>query len=246
MADSSDRTLPATPRRREAARRDGALPTAALPAWVATAFTAVLLLPSWGRATLPAAADMVREAIRGGRAPRPDAADFATFLPPAVFLPTIGLVLASAGAGLAVRFMLDGLAWHPGRAAPDFRRISLLAGIARIFSWSTLAAILGNGLGLVLLVAAAALASGPLRGLVAEADSMQEAGRSWPAVRQAMLSLAAAAAVIAACQWGLARLRFERRIRMTPQEFADEAKSMQADPKIRLLHQQRRSTAGTS
>ena len=47
-------------------------------------------------------------------------------------------------------------------------------------------------------------------------------------------------AAVAVAQWGLARWRFERRIRMTPQEFADEAKSMQADPKVRLLRQQRR------
>jgi flagellar biosynthesis protein FlhB len=52
--------------------------------------------------------------------------------------------------------------------------------------------------------------------------------------------MAAAAAGIAAGQWGFARLRFERRIRMTPQEFADEAKSVQADPKVRLLQQRRR------
>jgi hypothetical protein len=30
---------------------------------------------------------------------------------------------------------------------------------------------------------------------------------------------------------------------MTPQEFADEAKSMQADPKVRLLQQRRRRVA---
>jgi flagellar biosynthesis protein FlhB len=30
---------------------------------------------------------------------------------------------------------------------------------------------------------------------------------------------------------------------MTPQEFTDEAKSMQADPKVRLLQRQRRRAA---
>jgi flagellar biosynthesis protein FlhB len=51
-------------------------------------------------------------------------------------------------------------------------------------------------------------------------------------------------AAVAVAHWGLARLRFERRIRMTPQEFAAEAKSMQADPKVRLMQQQRRRPAG--
>jgi flagellar biosynthesis protein FlhB len=53
--------------------------------------------------------------------------------------------------------------------------------------------------------------------------------------------LVAAAAVIAACQYAVARLRFEKAIRMTPQEFADEQKSMQADPKVRLMQQRRRA-----
>jgi hypothetical protein len=30
---------------------------------------------------------------------------------------------------------------------------------------------------------------------------------------------------------------------MTPQEYADEARSMQADPKVRLMQQQRRQRA---
>ena len=56
MADAADRTLPASPRRREAARRAGMMPAAALPAWAAGAATTLRLLPAWGRATLPAAA----------------------------------------------------------------------------------------------------------------------------------------------------------------------------------------------
>jgi flagellar biosynthesis protein FlhB len=64
-----------------------------------------------------------------------------------------------------------------------------------------------------------------------------------PAAVAAPVAAAAPAAVAAACvaaaRYAAARLRFERRIRMTPQECADEAKSLQADPKIRLLHQQR-------
>jgi flagellar biosynthesis protein FlhB len=57
------------------------------------------------------------------------------------------------------------------------------------------------------------------------------------------LPLVAAAAVVAACTWVVSRFRFERRIRMTPQEYADEARSMQADPKVRFMHQRRRPAA---
>jgi flagellar biosynthesis protein FlhB len=53
-----------------------------------------------------------------------------------------------------------------------------------------------------------------------------------------MLPTVAAAAAVAAAQWGLARLRFEKRIRMTPQEFQEEMKGMEADPKVRLRREQ--------
>lgn len=243
MADAADRTLPASPRRREAARRAGMMPAAALPAWAAGAATTLLLLPAWGRATLPAAADMVRDATRAGMSPRAAPVEWAAVTPAAILLPTIGLVLASAGASLAVRFILDGLSWEPDRVAPDLQRIDLLAGLRRIFSGATLGAVVGSGCGLAALVAAATLASGPLVALFASSAVPAAGPQAWAAACHVLLALVATAAVVAAAQWGLARLRFERRIRMTPQEFADEAKSMQADPKVRLLQQRRRRVA---
>lgn len=243
MADAADRTLPATPRRREAARRAGMMPAAALPAWAASAATTILLLPAWGRAALPAAADMVRDAIRAGASPRATTVDWVAAAPAAILLPTIGLVLASAAAALAVRFILDGLSWEPGRVAPDLQRIDPLAGLRRIFSGATLGVVVGSGCGLAALVVAATLASGPLVALVAASDVPAAGPQAWAAACHALLALVATAAAVAAAQWGFARLRFERRIRMTPQEFADEAKNMQADPKVRLLQQRRRQAA---
>jgi flagellar biosynthesis protein FlhB len=59
-------------------------------------------------------------------------------------------------------------------------------------------------------------------------------------MRRVLVAVAAGSVVLAAGQWIMARLRFERRIRMTPQEYADEARSMQAAPQVRLM--QRRAT----
>ena len=243
MADTADRTLPATPRRREAARRAGMLPVAALPAWAAAAATALALLPAWSRATLPAAADMLRAAIRHGVTHPAAPAEWSTLVPAAIVLPTLGVVLASAAAALAVRFVFDGLSWEPGRVAPDLQRVDFIAGLRRMFSMATLGAIVGSGLGLGVLVAATVLAARPLVAVLSAADEPAAGPQAAAAASQTLVALAAAAAAVAAAQWGLARLRFERRIRMTPQEFADEAKSMQADPKVRLLRQQRRKAA---
>ena len=243
MADTADRTLPATPRRREAARRAGMMPAAALPAWAAGAATALALLPAWGRATLPAAADMLRDAMRHGVVHHAAPAEWSALVPAAIVLPTLGVVLASAAAALAVRLVLDGLSWEPGRVAPDLQRVDPVAGLRRMFSVATLGAIVGSALGLGVLVAATVLAARPLVAVLSSADGPVAELQAWAAANHTLLALAAAAAVVAVAQWGLARLRFERRIRMTPQEFADEAKSMQADPKVRLLQQQRRRVA---
>ena len=72
MSDASERTLPATSRRRQLAEREGMLPTAALPAWGAGVAVTVLLLPAWWRATLSAAMSSIHAACAPARlAPQP-------------------------------------------------------------------------------------------------------------------------------------------------------------------------------
>jgi len=246
MSESSDRVIPATPRRREAARRQGMMPVATLPAWAASAGVAILLLPAWGRATVSAAAAALREAIATA-APGPrQMAEAAWPLPAALVLPTLGVVVAAVAAGLLVRLLLDGFSWQPARALPDLRRVDPLAGMRRIFSAGTLAAALGNGIGLAILVTATAFVMAPLVAGAGAADPLTASAAWVGAAWRAAAVLAAVAGVLSICQWALVRLRFERRLRMTPQEFADEAKSMQADPKVRLqMQRQQRAMAPT-
>ncbi len=248
MADASDRTIPATPRRREAARRAGLSAPADLPAWAAAAATALALAPWWARATIPAAADVVRESFTVALAAG-GTGGVAWPLPGAVILPTLVVVVTAAAAGLAVRFACDGFSWQPGRAAFDLRRIDPVAGLARVFSRATLGTVLTASAGLAFLVAAAVVAGRPLLAIQA---TLPEPGALGPPAAVACRTLAwvvAATAVVAVGQWLLARRRFEQRIRMTPQEFAEEQKEMQADPRVRLLHQRRAprpQQAGTS
>lgn len=237
MSDSADRTIPATPRRREAARRQGALPASASLAWVASAVVVVALLPGWTRSTLPAAAEMVRGVIVRAASPGDASPSLGELLPASLLAPTLALVLAAAAAGLAVRGLCDGIGWHPARAVPDLARIDPLAGLRRVFSGRSLLTIVGNAVALVLLGTVAVAVAAPLFGAGTVGDPARAAMLAW----RPLGWLVAAAAVIAACQYALARLRFEKAIRMTPQEFADEQKSMQADPKVRLLQQRRRA-----
>jgi flagellar biosynthesis protein FlhB len=239
MSDAGDRTIPATPRRRETARREGLMPSAAPLAWAVAAVVTMLLMPTWAEATVPAATAWLRDAlVAAAAAPRGPAA-VASLPTIAIVLPTVGLVLAAAATGLAVRLLLDGWSWRPERALPDVARINPLTGFARLASVQTLMASGGGAAGLATVVAAAVVASGPLAATVATPDTLLDPQRTVLAAWRPLVAIAVAAACVAAARYAAARLRFERRIRMTPQEYADEAKDLQADPKIRLLHQQR-------
>lgn len=235
MGDA-DRSIPATPRRREAARQQGAAPNASLPAFVATAAAAIVLLPGWSRTAVPAAAAWMRAAIAtafapGGEAPVP--------FPTQVVVPTAGLVLAAAGAGLCVRFLLDGSDWRLSRAAPRWQRIDPLAGCGRIFSASTARAVAWNGACLVVFAIAAAVAAAPIVGLLRASEPVLDAERPLAALRGTLVPLIFAAAAVAAAQWGLSRAACERRLRMTPEEFREEMRGLEADPRIRSERQRR-------
>jgi hypothetical protein len=248
MSDADDRTIPATPRRRELARRQGFMPMSSLPAWVATVATTLLLLPAWAQATFSAATAMMEQALSSAAshtATRGAVADprLDILLPAQLVLPTLAVVGAAAVVGLMVRMLLDGPTWQPGRLAPSLGRISLLAGLARICSLSTLTSIAGHACGLALLLAVAGLSAGPLVTVLGSGELAHEPVRMLFAAQRAILPLVAAAAAVAFCSWVVARLRFERRIRMTPQEYADEARSMQANPQVRLMRQQRRTSS---
>jgi len=246
MSDAADRTIPATPRRRELARRLGVMPMASLPAWVASMATALLLLPSWADATLPAATAMMRESLSAATAAASSTAEgprFDLLLPVALLLPTAALVAVAGAVGLTVRVLLDGSAWQLSRAAPTLHRISLFAGLARIFSLDTLASVAGHACGLVLLVTAATLSARPLVNSIGSGDLADDPTRVFAAAQWVMLPLVAAAAAVAAATFTISRLRFEQRIRMTSEEYADEARSMQADPKVRMQQQSRRRSS---
>lgn len=237
MSDAADRSIPATPRRREAARREGAMPDAAPLAWAAAAIVTVLLLPAWARATWSAltAACAAWFAVAG--APAPLDAGAVVVLPSRLIGPTVGLAVVAAAAGLGVRLAVDGPSWLPARIAPDIARIDPLRGLRRMVSLRSLAAVVGNTAAVAVLGGVAILSARPF--LAAAAASSPEPLAALTVAWRAIVPLTMTAAAVAVAQYGAARWTFERRLRMTPREFAEEARSLQADPRVRLLHQQR-------
>ena len=237
MSDTADRSIPATPRRREAARRAGATPDAAPLAWAAAAIVTVLLLPLWARATWPAVTAVCAAWLAG--AGRPAALDpgAAVALPATVVWPTVGVVLVAAAAGLGVRFAVDGLSWQPGRVAPDLTRIDPLGGLRRMLSPRTIGVVVGNAVALAVLGGVALVSARPF--LAAAAVPSPEPRDGFAVAWRTLVPLTVTAAAVAVAQYGVVRWRFERRLRMTPREFAEEARSLQADPRVRLLHERR-------
>lgn len=227
---SADRSLPPTPRRREAARRAGMIPGAAAPAWGVSCLVTVLLLPRWLEGTLAAGVELVRDVL-------PAALRGETLLPHtatavAVVWPTILLALAAATAGIAVQIAWDGLVWEPARAAFQAGRLAPWGRLARIASPDMLRQALETTVSLALLAGAVVWSLWTMLARLA-GDGASAAG-SLDAAWRAAVAVTLAAAVAAACGFVLARRRAEARLWMTAEEFAAEQRILEAGKRVRF------------
>jgi flagellar biosynthetic protein FlhB len=231
----ADRTIPASPRRREQAREQGLAPTAAVLVWPTLAVLVLAALPAWTRATVAAAITAIKSATAAGQG----GAGVSVWL--SLVLPTVVLVSVATTVLVGMRLLLDGAAWRISRAAFHGGRISPGAGFRRIFSWLTVGRGLFSAVSLGVLLGTVWWAADPLAAAIggslpitAAGFSLEEAGRMVAVAERFLWVFLAVAAVVAAIQWGTQRLRFERQIRMTPEELREEMRSLQADPKVRF------------
>ena len=130
MSESHDRTLPATPRRREDARNKGLAPTGAVLGWPAMAAVVLVALPIWFRATVSAAVAAIENIQMTGKG-----GSYHVFLP--LIFPTIVVVVLALGVLLLVRTLFDGAAWRIDRLVFRFERIDPSIGLQRIVSAAT-------------------------------------------------------------------------------------------------------------
>lgn len=232
MADgTADRSLPPTPRRREAAVRAGLIPAATLPAWGASSVVVILLLPRWLEATVGAATAFFQTALPA--AVRGDDALVVCAGCAAVAWPTLTLVCAATAAAAATRVACDGLHWHPGRAAFDLRRLDPWSGVSRILSADTLRSIGGGAIGLMIVAATIGWSCRRLAAALAT-DAVATAPGSLEMGRGVLAPAAGVAATLGLIGWALARRRAERRLWMTPEEFAAERRALEAGPRVRF------------
>ena len=229
-ATSADRSLPPTPRRREAARRAGMIPGAAAPAWGASCLVTVLLLPRWLEGTLAAGADLFRDILPAALRGEP-------LLPYAAAVvvlarPTILLALAASAAGIAVQIAWDGLVWEPARVSFQVGRLAPWARLAQIASTDTLRQVLTTTVVLVALAGAAVWSLRTL--LVGLAGDGASAAGGLEAAWQAAVAVTVAAALAAVVGFVFARRRAEARLWMTPEELAAEQRTLEAGKRVRF------------
>lgn len=235
MSTAEERSLPASPRRRELAEQQGFLAcsgdlgAAAVLAAAAISMAIVgggalrfaLRVMSEGLARAAAVADPLEAATAAG------AAAFFVLVPFGLLL-----MLAAAAASLAQ----TGWRPRPDAPLPDLSRVGLAAGWSRIFGR-------GGGpraaMGALKIAAVAVLIAWTVwegrEGWLAAASEGAAAIASWAGGKVGALFVRCVAALmfLGLLDYMLARARFERQIAVTPSEAAQEAREAEGDPTLR-------------
>ena len=235
MTANGDRSIPATPRRREAAREQGLAPSAAAITWPLLAVFVLAALPGWIRATTAASIAAVQAAAAGE-------VEGMSRHALAMVGPTAVIVLVALVLLIGVRLLGDGAGWRLGRASFKLARVDPFAGLRRLCSGSVLLRSLLAVVGLGGLLGVVGMTVGPLVGVVRDAQPGLLGHRQFflaplAAAERFLWWFLAAATLVAVAQWLIQRMLFERRIRMTPAELQEELRSLQADPKIRRMRE---------
>jgi flagellar biosynthetic protein FlhB len=149
-----------------------------------------------------------------------------------VVLPILGLMMVG---GILTNILQVGFLWVPERLAPDWSRLSPLAGLQRIFS---LTGTMRLGFGLVKVVVVSVVATAVLWQrwddvLRAGALDIAPLGRFLIDVAQeTLLWTGLALLILAVFDFALHRWKHEQDLRMTHQEVREEMKNLQGDPQI--------------
>jgi flagellar biosynthetic protein FlhB len=236
--DDHDKTLEATPYRRQQARQKGHIARSLDLGSAVTLLAGIVLLSWFGKSLAEFFETLATDQLAGDAWLRADA-EFVTDVwarlamsLAGVLLPLLGLLLAAA---VVVNLAQTGLIAMPQKVLPDASRIDPLAGFARVFSGAS-AMRLGFG------VLKIAVVAGVLW-LVAESEASklaslgslstpQLAGYFCDLLFWTAFKLAGTLVALGAVDYAYQRWTYEQRLRMTPQEMREELKQAEGDPQI--------------
>ncbi|NNL67460.1 MAG: flagellar biosynthesis protein FlhB [Myxococcales bacterium] len=245
--DAAQRTEPATPQRRQDARKKGRVAQSRELQSVAVLGAALFALSTPLGAKLAASMLLgMRHAFAAAADPPASLVDYKSFLfggllPSALALAPILALLAVTGA--LVQLVQTGPLWSAQILAPRWDRIDPAQGVKRLFDPDRLFDLLKS---LLKLGIVAAVMWWVLHGSVPElislsradlASGLQMAGRVCFQLAAALLALFA---VLAPLDLLYQRMRYEQRLRMTRRELRDELRQREGDPlqrsRARSLH----------
>ncbi len=243
MAESGDRTLPASERRRQQARDDGQAPMSREVVTFASLAAAAAML-TWGTPPLTRALALRLHGMLLDMAAGPGAALQTAGLALVWTVGPVAITVLLAG-GAAVMLQTGGLL-HGSALVPDLARLDPRRGLKRIFSLDAAVETLKS-------LAKAAMLGWAVWHAVMDAVPDAMAAPFWQAgalldrvgfhLRHIVLVVLGCQAAIAAADLGWVRYRFAARLRMSRQELTDEHKEAEGDPahknKLRALRRAR-------
>ncbi|MFC7734479.1 flagellar biosynthesis protein FlhB [Roseomonas sp. GCM10028921] len=230
--EAEDRNEAPSARRLEQARQEGQVPNSR----EASAFAALLLAVLTAGMTLPSLGRDLLRALRGilERGHEMTPAQALEVLAPTATLLVPVLGAAALGAAGTTLLQTRGLVSAKG-LAPQFSRLSPLAGLKRILGPESLVEFLKTVLKIAL-VGAAIWHAGAAPELLQAVLHQPAAGLLGVATDQGMRLVAAtlaAFALLAAADVFLTRFRHLRRLRMSRQDMKEEAKDAEGDPHVK-------------
>jgi flagellar biosynthetic protein FlhB len=241
--DQGEKTLPATPERRQRLRAAGHVAQSADLSSAGVLLGGLLALAVTGGALVEFLVGLLTAHLSGEAWLSSLAASgsgdvllngwtpLAQSLGKAV-LPVLAVVLF---AGVGLNLLQTGFLFLPSKALPDASRINPGAGLARIVSNGG-AARLAFGLVKPLVIGGVAIWSLHQRRFeivgAAGLDLMSVAALTWQLCLETTFKIGLALCVLAVVDYGVRRWRYERDLMMTPQELREELRNAQGDPSL--------------
>ncbi len=240
---AGEKSMPATPRRRQRARQHGQVAhssdLASAASFLATAAAVIAFGPRVAGAFANWAANLWSE---------PANALYTTQGPVAIlgsgahvvqsFVLVVGL--CGAGAAVAAGVSQTGFVFSTDSVVPQLGRINPLSGAQRLVSRESLISL---GRSLLKMVLIAAVAVNPVRTLIARiggsGSAVQVAGWTLQTARTLVLRSAVVFLVIGAADFLYQRWSNDQKLRMTSEEAKQEVKEDEGDPRLRGLRRRR-------
>lgn len=243
MADREDKTLAPTPRRRQQAREAGQVAKSHDLVSVVLMLGSLGMLVFAGGNLLSYLAEFLKHSLGGGAwqqtleagSVRDAVVESSQSLSLELGRRLLPLIGGAGVLALAAHLVQSGLLFLPGRVLPDLSRVNPATGLSHIASTSNLTR-LAFGLGkvaIVLGVGAAGLWSRRAAVVQLAAFDVPDLGqRAWELCLGSCLEMGAAMLALASLDYLYQRWRLERDLQMSPQEFREELREMQGDPRL--------------